>query len=354
MSSTSSQHDGTPIDRFLRLVDLVTPMSLRVAATLRLVDHMAAGAHTPEELARVTGADAEALHRLVRHLTAVGVFEEIAPRRFGPTDLGLLLADGHPLQQRSWLALDQIIGRADLAFTRLLEAVRTGRPSYEALYGRPFWDDLSADPGLGESFDALMATEEEAVDEGFIATRDWSGVRHVLDVGGAPGGLIQSIVRALPGVRGTLLDLPSPADRARARIAGRGLSDRIDVIGADFFDELPVTADLVLLSMVLLNWQDDEARRILERCRDALEPGGTLILRERAEPSPDETTSTADLHFSLLDMRMLVFLGGRVRTTAEWRELAASAGLAITSLVTPITSPVVPFDFCLIEMTPVD
>ncbi|MCX4717894.1 methyltransferase [Streptomyces virginiae] len=353
MSSSSRQHDGTPMDALINLCDLVTPMALRVAATLRLTDHMLAGATAAKDLASATGTDPGALHRLVRHLAAVGVYHETSPGRFEPTDVGLLLADDHPVQQRHWLALDQPVGRADLAFTRLLDAVRTGRPSYEALYGRPFWEDLSAVPELGEAFDRLMATEEEAVHAAPIAAYDWSGVRHVLDLGGAPGGFLQSLVRAAPHLRGTVLDLPGPAGRTRERIAAAGTDSRIDVLGGDFFDELPVRADLVLLSMVLLNWQDDDARRILERCRDALEPGGRILLRERAEPAEGPEVSTSDRYFSVLDMRMLVFLGGRVRTTEEWRALAASAGLAVTSLVTPISSPVVPFDFCLIEMSPV-
>ncbi|QEU96258.1 methyltransferase [Streptomyces kanamyceticus] len=353
MTSSSRQHDGTPMDALISMCDLVTPMALRVAATLRLTDHMLSGATTADALAGATGSDSGALHRLVRHLAAVGVYREGEPGTFAPTDVGLLLADDHPVQQRHWLALDEPIGRADLAFTQLLEAVRTGRPTYEALYGRPFWDDLSAEPELGESFDRLMATEEEAVHAAPVAAYDWSGVRHVLDVGGAPGGFLQSVVRHAPHVRGTVLDLPGPADRTRGRLTAMDPNAPIDVVGADFFDELPVRADLVLLSMVLLNWQDDDARRILLRCREALEPGGRILLRERAEPQKDATVSTSDRYFSVLDMRMLVFLGGRVRTEEEWTALAASAGLAVTSLVTPISSPVVPFDFCLIEMSPV-
>ncbi|OUD04947.1 methyltransferase [Streptomyces swartbergensis] len=352
MTSSSRQHDGTPMDTLISMCDLVTPMALRVAATLRLTDHMLSGATDAPALATVTDTDPGALHRLIRHLAAVGVYRESAPGRFEPTEVGLLLADDHPVRQRHWLSLDQPVGRADLAFTRLLDAVGTGLPTYEALYGRPFWEDLSADPALGEAFDRLMATEEEAVHAVPIAAYDWSGVRHVFDVGGAPGGFLQSVARAAPQVRGTVLDLPGPARRTRERIAAAGLADRIDVLAGDFFDELPVRADLVLLSMILLNWQDDEAARILKRCRDALEPGGRILLRERAEPAQGPDVSTSDRYFSVLDLRMLVFLGGRVRTTQEWYALAESAGLTVTSVISPLSSPVVPFDFCLIEMSP--
>ncbi|MFJ8229485.1 methyltransferase [Streptomyces sp. NPDC094448] len=343
--------DRRHVDALVRMSNLVTPMALRVAATLRLVDHLRAGATGAEALAKATGADADALARLLRHLAAAGVLAESGPGHYAPTAVGDLLADDHPSRQRSWLDLDQAVGRADLTFLGLREAVRTGRPQYEAHYGRPFWTDLSEDDALGASFDALMTTREDTAFAAPVAAYDWTRARHILDVGGAPGGLLTAILRAAPEARGTLLDLPGAAARARERIAATGTAGRIDVVGGDFFDELPVTADIVVLSFTLLNWSDPDALRILGRCRDALRPGGRIVLLERAE-APSGGTRTSDLYFSVLDLRMLVFLGGRVRTDREWAELAAAAGLDIVSKTGPLVSPKVPLDSCLWELAP--
>lgn len=343
--------DERPVDALARMSNLVTPMALRVAATLRLVDHLRGGTTSADALAEVTGADADALARLIRHLTAAGVLEETRPGHYAPTGVGELLADDHPARQRSWLDLDQAVGRADLTFLHLREAVRTGRPQYEAHYGKPFWTDLSDDDVLGASFDTLMTTREDAAFAAPVAAYDWSRARHVLDVGGAPGGLLTAILRAAPEARGTLLDLPGAADRARERIAAAGLEDRVDVVGGDFFDELPVSADVVVLSFVLLNWSDPEALRILARCRAALRPGGRIVLLERAE-APSGGTRASDLYFSVLDLRMLVFLGGRVRSDDEWGRLAEAAGLDVVSKTGPLVSPHVPLDSCLWELAP--
>ncbi|WND35038.1 methyltransferase [Streptomyces sp. BB1-1-1] len=340
-----------PVDALVRMSNLVTPMALRVAATLRLVDHLRAGVTSPEALAGATGADADALARLMRHLAAAGVLEESGPGRYLPTRIGDLLADDDPSRQRSWLDLDQAVGRADLTFLDLREAVRTGSPQYEARYGAPFWSDLSADDELGASFDTLMTTREDAAFAAPVAAYDWSRARHVLDVGGAPGGLLSAILRAAPETRGTLLDLPGAAARARERIVAAGMDGRIDIVSGDFFDELPVSADVVVLSFVLLNWSDTDALRILGRCRAALRPGGRIVLLERAE-APPGGTRTSDLYFSVLDMRMLVFLGGRVRTDREWADLADAAGLDIVSKTGPLVSPNVPLDSCLWELAP--
>ncbi|WUH98267.1 methyltransferase [Spirillospora sp. NBC_00431] len=340
-----------PMETLARLADLVTPMSLRVAATLGLIDRMLDGPGTAERLAGLTGVDIDALTRLLRHLAAVGVVEE-RDGRFVPTAVGMLLSDDHPARQRAWLDLQGAVGRADLAFLRLLDSVRTGRPAYETTYGRPFWADLSAVPSLGESFDELMATDEEAATAALVAAYDWSAVRHMLDMGGAPGAMLKAVMRAAPRARGTLLDLPGPAERARKNLASAGLADRVDVLAGDFFAAPPVTADLVLLSFVLLNWDDGDAARILLNCRQALEPGGRILLVERADTGA--TSAASQVYRSVLDMRMLVFLGGRVRDIREWTGLADAAGLEIRSVVSPISSPVTPFDSCLIEMAPLD
>jgi len=62
----------------LTLMDLLTgyrvTQALYVAARLRIADRLAEGPRGSEELARMTGAHAGALHRLLRALVSFGVF----------------------------------------------------------------------------------------------------------------------------------------------------------------------------------------------------------------------------------------------------------------------------------------
>lgn len=335
------------VDTLLRLGGLHTPMAVRVAATLRLVDHIAAGARTPAALAKVTGADPNALLRIIRHLVAVGVLTAAPNGEIEPTAVGRLLADDHPAQQRAWFDLTNAVSRADLAFFRLLDAVRTGRPSYESVYGRPFYDDLSAQPELAKSFDELMACDQDVVYDQPAASYDWAGVKHVMDVGGGVGGFLAAIARTAPHVTGILLELPLPAARAGANFEAAGLADRLTAVPGDFFQELPTGADVITLSFVLLNWSDEDARRILLRCVEALEPGGRILVLERDDLPEDASNE----QFTLLDLRMLVFLGGRLRTRDEWSTFAASAGLVVES-ARKVASPSVPFDLSLLTLAP--
>jgi hypothetical protein len=56
------------------MADLVTPMAIRVVATLRIADHVAQGLRTAPELAEAVNADPDALDRVLPHLSTEGLF----------------------------------------------------------------------------------------------------------------------------------------------------------------------------------------------------------------------------------------------------------------------------------------
>ena len=144
------EHEGADLSA---LSDLCTPWCVHVVATLRIADHLAAGAADSAALAAAAGCDAAALQRVLRHLVGKGVFVESAPGRFALNDAAQRLFDP---ALRLGLDLEGIGGRMAYAWGSLLSAVRTGKPAYHEVFGRPFWDDLDAHPAIAASFDALM------------------------------------------------------------------------------------------------------------------------------------------------------------------------------------------------------
>src|SRR5207302_8231839 len=124
-----------------------------VVATLGVADHLAAGKTAIRDLAAAAGADADALHRVLRHLVGKGVFEEPLPGRFALNEPARALLDS---VARLALDLDGFGGRMAGAWGSLLHAVRTGAPAYHTVFGRPFWEDLQAHADIAASFDARM------------------------------------------------------------------------------------------------------------------------------------------------------------------------------------------------------
>jgi 2,7-dihydroxy-5-methyl-1-naphthoate 7-O-methyltransferase len=319
--------EDTALTRLFELTDMVTPMAVRVAATLRVADLISAGTDTVADLAAKTGTDQVALTRVLRHLAGAGFFTQAEPDRYALTDLARPLLAGHPAGLRSWLDLDGAIGRSDLAFARMLDSVRSGGPSYAAMFGRPYWDDLNANPALRASFDALMAAQLAGDGADVVAAYDWSRAASVVDVGGGDGTQLVQILRAFPAVRGIIVEQAATAAAATRNLAAHGLADRCDVVAGSFFDPLPAGGSIYLLSGVLHDWQDEQAGQILNRCAQATRTGGHVIIAERPVDPEHPAPSTA------MDLRMLVTLGGRERTLGEYRSLAAAAGLEIFEVV---------------------
>ncbi|MFG2045035.1 methyltransferase [Dactylosporangium sp. NPDC048998] len=311
--------------------DLVTPMAIRVAATLRLADHIAAGTRTTEALAAAVGADRDALGRLMGHLVTAGVLSRAGTDAYGLTALGEHLCDDDPEGVRPWLDLEGAVGRADLCFVELLHTVRTGEPAFPRRFGRSFWDDLSADAGRGASFDALMGARLVADAPAVAAAYPWGILGHVVDVGGGNASLLIAILRAHGDLRGTVVDLAGPAARAEQSIVSAGLSDRADTQTGSFFDALPAGAGGYVLSGILHDWDDEDAVRILQRCADAASETGRVLVVDHIGDAPSGTSDTEG------DLRMLCYVRGRERTLDRLGELAGSAGLQVSS-VTPAGS----------------
>lgn len=303
----------------LAMAGLATPMAIRVAATLDLVEHAGPSGATAEELAAATGASARALECLLDHLVEVGVFAA-GSGRYRPTDLGAQLAGDDPAGIKPLLDIRCAGGRAELAFADLLETITTGASAYERRYGRGFWADLDTDPALRRSFDAQMRWRfrEQAPQ---IAERfGWGRFRRILDVGGGNGTLLEAILLAHPEVRGEVLDLAPSADAATERLAAAGLADRARGVAGSFFDPLPSGADAYLLSDILHDWDDDHSRRILARCREAAAPDGTVVV---IEPVRNQGSGAA------INLFMLMCFAGRERAVEELTALAAGNGLVL-------------------------
>ncbi|MHA6793087.1 methyltransferase [Pseudonocardia bannensis] len=288
-------------------------------------DLLASGPLGSAEIAGATGARPHAMHQVLRALAAAGYFRTDGSGRFALTVLGETLRTGHPSAARD-LVLTMCGPSVSAALARFPESVDTGRPGVDLEFGEPFFDHLHSRPDEAASFNRMMisihGTEPAAVAQAY----DFSGVGHVVDVGGGIGTMLRTVLEANPGLRGTLFDLPSVLVQAREHLADLG--GRCDLAGGSFFDGVPAGADAYLLSHIVHDWNIDACRTILGHCRDALAPGGRVLIVEMVLPEGDEPHPG-----KLLDLAMLALVGGQERTGEEYRELLAGVGLEMTRIV---------------------
>ena len=318
----------TPHQQLLQmLTGYWVSQAIITAAKLGLADEIAKKPTTAEELGTAVGANADALHRLLRMLASVGIFAEQADGRFVLTPIAEPLRTGHPDSAHAFVLL---LGDEHYQSWGLLDqAVRTGDCAFEMLYGQPVFDYLGKHPEKAKIFDAAMTGVHGRETAAMLDAYDFSGVKVLADVGGGNGTVISEALRRNPHLKGMLFDLPHVVERSRQTIADAGLSDRCMVHGGSFFEAVPQGADAYLMRHIIHDWDDDEALTILKNCRRAMPADGRVLVIEFVIPPGN------DPNFGkLLDLNMFVVPGGRERTEAEYRRLYTRSGFELTRIVT--------------------
>jgi hypothetical protein len=316
-----------------RLIDgYLTTQLLYVAARLGVADVLAGGPRTGREIAEAVGADPDALTRILRGLVLEDVLAEEDDGRFMLTAIGKGLRDGVPGSLRG-----AVLARGEVywsAAAGLLRAATEGGTALEHVHGERFFDHLAGDPEREAAFQASMADRAQREAADVVAAYEFAGLRDVVDVGGGSGVLLEAILRATPGLRGVLVDRPEAVEKARRRLTAAGLDARYECVVGDFFDSVPPGADAYLLSRVIHDWDDADAQRVLTNCREAMPVDARLLLveaivPERAHDGPEAVR---------MDIHMLMLLGARERTEAQFRRLLADAGFELVRVV-PTASP---------------
>jgi hypothetical protein len=146
----------------------------------------------------------------------------------------------------------------------------------------------------------------------------------VLDVGGGSGAYDIELCRLYPNLTATVYDLPHVAEIAAGKIKEAGLSERIGTAGGDFFTDptFPAEHDVVLLSMIMHDWNEEHDREILRKCWETLPSGGEVIISELLVN--DEKTGPPPA--ALMSLNMLIETEGRNYTAAEYRDWLSQLG----------------------------
>ncbi|WP_240139472.1 acetylserotonin O-methyltransferase [Streptomyces sp. MUM 178J] len=306
-------------------VELITggwrAQALHTAVKLRIPDHIEAGRVRSGELADATGAEEEGIRRLMRLLTAMGVFDggERTGHRNTPVSRTLLDRPGS-LRDMCLLYGEEFY----TAWGHAPQAISTVSAGFEAAYGQPLYAYLGEHPDASDRFQRAMKAGNlffDRVPEIF----DFSG-KHVVDVGGGNGQLLAAVLGAVPDARGTLLDrehvMPAARDNLAATLED---GDRVTLVGGSMFEAVPEGGDVYLLCRVLAGWDDDRLVTVFENCRRSMAgPESRLLIFERVVTDEGCTMLPA-----LWDLHLLMTNGGRHRTVETFTRLLDRAGLDV-------------------------
>jgi C-methyltransferase len=317
-----------------QFVGVWSTQMLYVAAKLEIAEALLDGPKTPFELARATGADEDALARVLRALASTGVFERRRDGRYRLNRMAEPLLANRPDSMRDIL---MFLGSEHCmrAWGRFSEVVARNTNAYRLVHGQSIWEYLAEHPEEGAIFHRGMVNMTELDAPALVFGFDYSRFASVCDVGGGRGSMLGALLSANPTMRGVLLDAEDVVAAAGPTLAAWGVERRCTVTAGDFFGDLPVGCDAYILKDIVHDWADERATEILRACRRAMGTGATLLIMEMV------VEDDARPHFGkLLDLEMLdITEGGRQRSESELEGLLAASGFRLRR-VHALPSPV--------------
>jgi O-methyltransferase domain/Dimerisation domain len=291
------------------------------------------------ELAERTAARPEALSRLIRTLTPLGLFSSGSGNRVAVTPLGAVLSEKHPQSLHGltcmWMETHY------LPFSELLHSVRTGTPGAEKYLGQSFMSWMGAEPDRAVQFSRAMADVTSSLRTGMFDTYRLSAGNMIADIGGADGSVLVELLNRDDDSsrRGIVFDQPNVTPTAERTLAAAGLADRVSAVAGDFFTAVP-KADIYLLGYILHDWDDESSRRILASIAQAASRGARLLIVEGIVPDGDTPHLTKSV-----DLTMLGMVTGKERSEQEYRDLLDTAGFTLDRVVAT------PSPFSILEAT---
>jgi SAM-dependent methyltransferase len=296
MATPGSRVSLQAIFQLVSLADYTVAFAFRAVSSLDVADHLTDEPRSVEQLASSTNVHVPSLLRAMRALVSRGIFSEPAPGQFALNHAAHWLRRDHPQSLREAFCL---IGPEVEAWAALDYSISTGRSSFERVHRTDYWDYVASRQQVFAQVQAsdrpLTALELESSLRAF----PWSDAQTVADVGALDGTFLSRLLahyRGLDGVR-----------------VGRG-------------ETLPEGMDMYVLRHVLCTRDDAAAAELLAAVRQAMQPGGRLLLIEPA-------WGAEDLFSISMDLLMLVRHGGRLRTTDELIDLLSSSAFTCTRVV---------------------
>lgn len=147
----------------------------------------------------------------------------------------------------------------------------------------------------------------------------------MLDVGGGPGTYTAAFLKANPGMRGTILDLPATLKVTRKILKANPLRGRVRLKPGDYHtaDYGCGRHDLVLLSHITHDEGPEEVLNMLRKSHTALKPGGRVVIHDFML----DQDLTAPKFAAMFSVHMLVYTNkGKVYSESEYTGMLKAAG----------------------------
>jgi len=333
MSTTSSPPPGPPPDAIALEIATGHWKSQALVAFVKtgLPDVMRSSKSTdfesPADLAKKTGLNTNAVHRLLRFLSTMDVcIEKDTCGEFKLGPIGDVCTQSHPQSAAAKIALEGGAQHVNLWMNMPLY-LQTGKKVTKASTGQyDYWDMCKANPEHLQVFQEAMSSYTGG--EVFMMktphlspTLDLVGIETVCDLGCAEGALSLALSERFPDCKYILSDLKEATDRLDAS----SLPSNFELIPCDFFKKNTIPkANAYLLKHIIHDWDDAKSIAILKNIKHASPNAKVFIMEFGPMPGPNVS------HLSkMFDLHMALCFDGHERTQGEYDSVYEKSGFKL-------------------------
>jgi SAM-dependent methyltransferase len=267
---------------------------------------------TSAEVSNIIKSDARATDRLMNALVVCGLLEkqnnlfsngEFAARQLVQGKPDYLAGFGHSVNMwNTW--------------SQLTEAVRIGHTMRTGGENAKNWN---------ESFIAAMHERSSKQAPDLVAKLELTNVKKMLDVGGGSGAYSIAFVKARPDLHAVVFDLPNILSITQKYLVATGTENNISTLPGNYNSDDPGSGyDLVFMSAIVHINSPEENQSLVNKCAQALNPGGQLIIQDHIMDA-DRISPETGVFFAL---NMLVATQrGDTYTEGEIKGWMTNAGL---------------------------
>lgn len=287
------------------------------------------------ELAQRLGVLPEALFRLLRLLTAMGLFDEVEPGVFSINNTSKYLLRSNPRNVRAMILMHNSEPMSRPWEAALEQSMYRGDTPFKIANGTGLFDYMDEHPEFATLFSAAMDTSETLIGNSYVTDLDWGRFHRVIDIGGSQGSKSASILAAHRHMSAIVVDRSEVVlreDNLDHDPERQSVRSRMSFAQSSVFGELPMARDehdVYLLSAVLHAFSREQAvealRNIGDHCADT---GARIVILDLIMPD-----THADLASASFDMQMFMGTPGKERTLKEWLDVIDASGMQIEAIV---------------------
>lgn len=284
---------------------------------------------TPAELAQAVDIHPDSAQRLLSAVENLGLVEQ-SNGKYVNSEAGHYLSESshHPMA----------FHQNDCYFYHMWEflpdALREYSPRHQQAWNQSAQELYKAIYGNEQQmrhFFRLLDSYNWPIGEETARVVDFSEYRKILDVAGGTGTYAATVVKQYPNLSGVCLDLEPVRHLSEEMITKNNLANKFEFIAGDMFkNEYPKDCDVIFLSYILHNWDENNCLTILKNCYDALPSGGMLLISEKIL----NNDYSGDWWGVMMNLQMLIAFqpGAKERTENEYYELLKKSGFVTPKL----------------------